>query len=185
MGKRFANEMSTRDVLSALVSQQVGGTVFLIFTQNIRNSLKACETYFDKNLVLSGESAELLAENLRIPQKSFCQTIELYNEYVRDENDFEFGRKRSDMPCELSTPPFYAIEVMPAVHYTIGGLKINEDAQVINTKGEVVPGLFASGEVTGGVHGGNRLGGNAVADTVVFGKIAADSALRYVKSLDE
>ena len=77
-------------------------------------------------------------------------------------------------------PPYYALEIGPAVHHTMGGIKINTMANVLNTNGEAVPGLFAAGEVTGGVHGANRLGGNAVADIEVFGKIAADSALAYI-----
>ncbi len=63
----------------------------------------------------------------------------------------------------------------------MGGVKIDASAQVINTEGKAIPGLFAAGEVTGGVHGGNRLGGNAVADIVIFGRIAAQSALDYIK----
>ena len=87
------------------------------------------------------------------------------------------------MPRQVATAPFYAVEVGPAVHHTMGGIKINTSAQVIDTAGAAVPGLFAAGEVTGGVHGGNRLGGNAVADITIYGKIAADSALAYIKTV--
>ncbi|MBR3739163.1 MAG: FAD-binding protein, partial [Clostridia bacterium] len=96
------------------------------------------------------------------------------------QNDAEFGRT-TGMDNALLTPPYYAIQIAPGIHHTMGGVKINTSAQVINTNGDVIPGLFAAGEVTGGVHGGNRLGGNAVADIVVFGRIAAESAIEYCK----
>ena len=86
------------------------------------------------------------------------------------------------MPRAIATAPFYAVEVGPAIHHTMGGIKINTKAQVLNKSGSVVKGLFAAGEVTGGIHGGNRLGGNAVADICVYGKIAADSALEFLGS---
>ena len=85
------------------------------------------------------------------------------------------------MNADLTTPPYYAIKVAPGIHHTMGSVKIDASAQVINTEGKAIPGLFAAGEVTGGVHGGNRLGGNAVADFVIFGRISAQSALDYIK----
>lgn len=88
--------------------------------------------------------------------------------------DAQFGR--ADMPRPLTEAPYYAVMVTPAVHHTMGGLRINTEAQVLNHKGNVIPGLFAAGEVTGGVHGGNRLGGNAMADIVTFGRIAGRNA---------
>ena len=75
----------------------------------------------------------------------------------------------------------YAIQIAPGIHHTMGGVRINTSAEVLNTEGNPIPGLFAAGEVTGGVHGGNRLGGNAVADIVVFGRIAAESAIAFCK----
>ena len=101
---------------------------------------------------------------------------------IFDQNlrDPDFGRT-TGMDADLTTPPYYAIKIAPGIHHTMGGVKINTAAQVINTEGQPIPGLFAAGEVTGGVHGGNRLGGNAVADIVIFGRIAAESALDYIK----
>ena len=77
---------------------------------------------------------------------------------------------------KIEGPNFYAIEVKPAIHYCMGGLKINEKAQVINTQGKVIKGLYAGGEVTGGVHGANRLGGNSISETITFGRIAGEQA---------
>ena len=94
----------------------------------------------------------------------------------------QFGR--ADMPRNLDKGPFYAIAVTPAVHHTMGGIKIDPKTQVYNVKGQVIPGFFAAGEVTGGVHGGNRLGGNAQADIVTFGRIAGQQAYIFAKQLD-
>ena len=80
------------------------------------------------------------------------------------------------MDHDLSQAPYYAIKIAPGIHHTMGGLVINTDTQVLNEQGEAIPNLYAAGEVTGGVHGGNRLGGNAVSDIVVFGKIAGINA---------
>ena len=85
-------------------------------------------------------------------------------------------------PIAIDEPPFFSIEIQPGVHYTMGGVLPNERCQVLNKDGNPIPGLYAAGEVTGGVHGGNRLGGNSVADTVVFGRIAGREAVQFSKS---
>ena len=82
----------------------------------------------------------------------------------------------------LATGPFYAIKVTAGVHHTMGGVTINSATEVLKADGTAIPGLFAAGEVTGGVHGANRLGGTAVADFVVFGRIAGDSAAAYASA---
>ena len=100
-----------------------------------------------------------------------------WNEKVAAKADPDFGRVSFANP--LDQAPYYAIKVQPGIHHTMGGIKINSDAQVINTEGSVIEGLFAAGEVTGGVHGNNRLGGNAVADFTIFGRIAGQSAATF------
>ena len=87
------------------------------------------------------------------------------------------------MDNDLSTPPYYAIKIAPGIHHTMGGVHIDTGAHVIDLNGKVIPGLFAAGEVVGGVHGGNRLGGNAVADIVVFGRISSASAVEWCNEL--
>ncbi|NLK46849.1 MAG: flavocytochrome c [Treponema sp.] len=182
-GKRFNNEMATRDIMSAAILRQTGKTSFLLFDQGIRESLKAIEGYARQGLLTQADTIAGLAEKLGIPAAALEETIISYNKIQASGNDTEFGRAGSDMPRAISTAPYYAVEVGPAVHHTMGGIKINTDAEVIDTSGKVISGLFAAGEVTGGVHGGNRLGGNAVADITIYGKIAADSALSYINTL--
>ena len=179
-GERFVNEMETRDVVSGAILSQTGKTAFLVFDQSVRASLKAIEGYAKQGFLTEAESIKELAEKLSMPKEELEKTIAAYNAAAKSGSDREFGRNKASMERILSTAPFYAIECEPAVHHTMGGLKINSQAEVQNTKGASIPGLYAAGEVTGGVHGGNRLGGNAVADYCVFGKIAADSALAYI-----
>ena len=133
----------------------------------VRKSLKAIEGYVKQGLLTEGETPEALAEKLGIPAESFASTIASYNQIQASGNDAEFGRKASEMPRPLTEGPYYAVEVGPAIHHTMGGIKITPNAEVLDTNGNVIPGLYAAGEVTGGVHGGNRLGGNAVADICV------------------
>lgn len=180
-GKRFCNEMLTRDVVSADILAQTGKTAYLVFGEEVRKSLKAIDGYIKQGLTTQADSVAELAGKLGMPADALESTLKTYNGYVASKNDAEFGRNPGSMDRGISEAPFYAIEVGPAIHHTMGGVKIDTKAEVINNSGSAVPGLFAAGEVTGGVHGGNRLGGNAVADICVFGKISADSALDYIK----
>ena len=114
-----------------------------------------------------------------VDAEAFTATMEAWNACVESKTDEEFGRTSFANP--LDTAPYYAIKVTAGIHHTMGGLKINTSTEVLNEAGEAIPGLFAAGEVTGGVHGANRLGGNAVADFIVFGRIAGTSAAEYAK----
>ena len=183
-GKRFGSEMATRDVMSDAILKQKGKTAFLVFDQGVRDSLKAIEGYASQGLLTEGKDLKELAEKLKIDAKEFESSIKKYNQAVETGIDEEFGRKASEMPRKIEIGPFYAVEVGPAVHHTMGGIKINADTQVLDKNGNVIPGLYAAGEVTGGVHGANRLGGNAVADITVFGKIAGDKATEYVEIVE-
>lgn len=173
-GERFVDEMGTRDVVSAATLEQEGQTGFLFFDEDVRESLSAIEGYIERDLVIEAESLEELAEKMEMDIDVLQATVDSYNEAVASGSDEAFGR--SDMPTGLESPSFYLIEVGPAVHHTMGGLHISANAEVLNEDGEAIPGLFAAGEITGGIHGGNRLGGNALTDLIVFGRIAGQSA---------
>ena len=178
-GKRFVSELETRDVVSAAILEQTDDFCWLVFDETVRQSLKAIEGYINAGILVEADSVEELAEKIGADPAVLKETIDTYNGYVASGVDEEFGR--ADMKVSLETPKFYAGKCAPAVHHTMGGLKIDTSACVLNEQGEAIPGLFAAGEVTGGVHGANRLGGNAVADIVVFGRVAADSATAYVQ----
>lgn len=173
-GERFTDEMAFRDVLSEEMRRQPEGESYLIFDESIREGLSAADAYIRMQLVKEADSIEAMADRLGIDKVQFRRTIEIYNGFVAGGADPDFGRR--DLPVQLAAP-FYAILVQPGVHYCMGGLPINEAGQVLNRDGEVVRGLFACGEATGGIHGNNRLGGNSLTDAIVFGRIVGLSAI--------
>ncbi|MBQ7185163.1 MAG: flavocytochrome c [Clostridia bacterium] len=179
-GERFVNELLTRDAVSAAELAQEGCYAYIIFDQHLRDNLKAIEKYVTNGLTVQGDTIEDLAAKIGIDPAVLSKTLADWNQAVKDQNDPLFGRT-TGMDNDLTTPPYYAIKIAPGIHHTMGGVKIDTSAEVISTEGTAIPGLFAAGEVTGGVHGGNRLGGNAVADIVIFGRIAAQSAIEYIK----
>ncbi len=173
-GERFIDEVGTRDVVSAAEIAQPDSFSWLIVDQKMVDASSVIQGYIKRGLMLQGDSYEALAKELGIPADAFAATMEKWNGYVAEKNDPDFGRTSFANP--LDTAPFYAVKVTAGIHHTMGGLKIDPQTHVLNTEGQIIPGLFAAGEVTGGVHGGNRLGGNAVADFVVFGRIAGQQA---------
>ena len=173
-GERFVNELATRDVVSAVELEQPGGTAMLVFDQGVRESLSAIESYIRADLVTEGATLAELAAALEIPAEELTATVAAYNEAAAAGIDGEHGRE--SFARTLEREPFYAVEVGPAVHHTMGGVEIDVDARVLDGTGAPIPGLFAAGECTGGVHGANRLGGNALADIITFGRIAGRSA---------
>ena len=178
-GVRFTNELLTRDAVSAAELAQEGSYAYIIFDQKLRDNLKAVEKYVKSGITVQADTIEGLAEQLGIDPATLAKTLNDWNEIVKNQRDTQFGRT-TGMKEDLTTAPYYAIKIAPGIHHTMGGVKINTAAEVINTEGAAIPGLFAAGEVCGGVHGGNRLGGNAVADIVIFGRIAAESAIAYL-----
>ncbi|MBQ6346359.1 MAG: flavocytochrome c, partial [Clostridia bacterium] len=176
-GERFIDEVGTRDVVSAAEIAQPDSFSWLVVDQKMVDASSVIQGYINRGLMLSGDTYEALAEALGIPADTFAATMNTWNGYVAEKNDPDFGRTSFANP--LDTAPFYAVKVTAGIHHTMGGLKIDPETHVIDESGKVIPGLFAAGEVTGGVHGGNRLGGNAVADFVVFGRIAGAQAAAY------
>jgi len=177
-GERFIDEVGTRDVVSAAEIAQPGSFSWLVVDQKMVDASSVIQGYISRGLMLQGDSYEALAEELGIPADAFKATMEKWNGFVAEKNDPDFGRTSFAAP--LDTAPFYAVKVTAGIHHTMGGLCIDSETHVLNADGQPIPGLFAAGEVTGGVHGGNRLGGNAVADFVVFGRIAGEAAALYV-----
>lgn len=176
--KRFINELETRDVVSKAILAQEGKTAFLIFDEQVVEQAKAIQKYKDAGLLTEANSLKELAEKLKINEETLEETVNTYNEYYKNQEEPEFSRRLLNV--EIVKAPFYAVEIAPAIHHTMGGIKINTNTEVINKSGDIVEGLYAAGEVTGGVHGGNRIGGNAVTDITVFGRIAGKNAASAV-----
>ena len=180
-GKRFVNEMETRDVVSAAILEQASGDAFLIFDQGVRSSLASIETYANQHLLKEGATVSALAKAAGLPAEALEATMSRYAAQQKSGVDDDFDRSAGEMTAALETPPYYAVRVKPAIHHTMGGLRVNTQTQVLTTDGTPIPGLYAAGEVTGGLHGANRLGGNGVADIVVNGKLAGEAAANYCK----
>ena len=180
-GKRFFDELNTRDAVSAAILKQTTGHAYMFFDDDVRKSLKAIEGYIKMpGMVIQGKTLDEIAKNMGVPAANLKATMAQYAKDQAAGKDSCCGRTKMERP--LNKAPYYAILVTPAVHHTMGGVKINTKAEVIDVNGKVIPGYFAAGEVTGGVHGGNRLGGNAQADIIVFGRIAGNSATAYAKA---
>ena len=182
-GKRFTNDMSTRDAVSNAELEQTGSYAYIIFDQRIVDDLSSTQKYINSGLTVQADTYEELAKAMGLEGdavQNFVATMNTWNAAVASGEDTEFGRNNG-MDEDLATAPYYAIKIAPGIHHTMGGVKVNTNGEVLSTSGSVIPGLFAGGEVTGGVHGGNRIGGNAVCDFVVFGRVAGSSAVAFAK----
>lgn len=178
-GNRFVAEDSRRDVLVNAIYAQPDGNMWIIADGNRYpegNALIA--NYVTLGKTFKADTIEELAEMIGVDPANLQASIDAYNEVVDGKED-EFGLKTYDK--KLGVAPFYAAKRIPTVHHTMGGVRINTNAEVIGENGSVISGLFAAGEVTGDIHGANRLGGNAIVDIVVFGKIAGEQAAEYSK----
>lgn len=180
-GERFVKEDARRDEFVAAIKKQPGGVVYDINDSSIVKPLNSfnedVETLVSIGRIYKADSLADLAKQLGMPADKLEATVAEFNKMVEAKNDPKFGRKLFDRP--IVKPPFYATPRAPSIHHTMGGLQISTNAQVLDKNGKPIPGLYAAGEVTGGIHGSNRLGGNATADVLTFGRIAAKSAVAY------
>ncbi|AVK64155.1 flavocytochrome c [Lactobacillus sp. CBA3606] len=181
-GQRFVNELATRKAVTAAIDQLPTKHATLILDQSVRQRVPAIEFYDHMGLVETGATLTELAAKINLPAAALTQTVTTWNTAVATQNDAAFNRK-TGMSHGLKTGPFYAIRIAPAVHYTMGGVKINRQTQVLNANQQVIPGLYAAGEVVGGLHGNNRIGGNSIAETVIFGRQAGQQVYRYLTAL--
>ncbi|MCF6418493.1 MAG: flavocytochrome c [Furfurilactobacillus sp.] len=179
-GKRFVNELTTRKVVSNAITALPEHSAYLILDQGIRSRVKAIEFYDSIGLVVTGSSLSELAGKLNMDVDALSSTVSTWNTAVADHDDKEFGRS-TGMDRDISAGPFFAIHIAPAIHYTMGGIKANHKTQVLDESGQIILGLFAGGEVVGGLHGNNRIGGNSIAETVIFGRQAGEQVYDYIK----
>lgn len=179
MGQRFVNELETRDHVSAAIIKQPEKCAYLIFDQSVRERAKAIEFYDYKGYVFSGDTIEELAHTINVDPKSLKQTVTHWNHDIEENVDPDYNR-----PTRFATPlvnaPYQAIKIAPGIHFTMGGVKINENAEVLDQNDQPIKGVYAAGEVVGGLHGKNRLGGNAIAETVIFGRQAGQQVAHYI-----
>jgi urocanate reductase len=185
-GKRFVEELERRDVISKAVVEQTGGVSYMFWDEasmkasgvNVQHK-KEYDYLIENGILVKADTIEEAAAFFDIDAKELKKTIEKYNEYAKNGKDEEFN-KRGTLTA-FTDAPYYIMKSKPAIHHTMGGIKINTDANVIDTDGNVIKGLFAAGEVTGDIHGTNRLGSDAIADITVFGRIAGKNAAKAEK----
>ncbi|MCI5774550.1 MAG: flavocytochrome c [Erysipelotrichaceae bacterium] len=182
-GQRFCEELATRLELSNAILAQPDQKSYSFFDQKAADETEFFEQFGEEinHLIETGEAVkadtiEEACEFFGINYENFMAELEKYNEFAKNGKDEDFNRRQGLREYSTTDGPFYFIRSTPAIHHTMGGLEINTDAQVINTDGEVIKGLYAAGEVTGGIHGNNRLGGNALDDIIVYGRTAGSNA---------
>jgi flavocytochrome c len=180
-GNRFVDEGARRDVMTQALYEQPGASMWVILdkhsypTGDTKNNFnETIDELVAAGRAYKADTLEALAAQIGVPAASLSKAVGDFNAAVDKKAADPFGR--SLFSHRIDTPPYYAGARVPTVHHTMGGVKVNTDDQVIDVNGSVIPGLYAAGEVTGGLHGSNRLGGNALADTVVNGRIAGASA---------
>lgn len=182
-GKRFVEELERRDVMSKAILEQTGKYCYALFNQAIEEKSHAIthhqdevEVFTKSGILHKADTLEDAAAFLKIPVENLKATVARVNEFAKTGKDLDFNYRGRFV--DLSTGPYWIYRGVPSCHHTMGGLRINEKAEVLNKDGNAIPGLYAAGEVTGSTHGTNRLGSNAYADIIVFGRIAGEEAAK-------
>lgn len=182
-GKRFTEELGRRDVMSKAILNQTGQYCYAIFNPAVEARAHALANHQDEvnvfgktGILYKGDTLKDIADHFKIPYDNLKATMERVNHFAKTgkDTDFNYRGKFSDM----STGPYWIYRGVPSVHHTMGGIRINPMAQVLNKDGKAIQGLYAAGEITGTTHGTNRLGSNAYADIIVFGRIAGKNAAK-------
>ena len=185
-GNRFVEELGTRREISLAIKDQTDHVGYLLWdeksnetTGTMASNPEEAEEQFEKGNLVKADTIEELAEHFDLDKDQLLKTVETFNENSKKEEDPDFNLRMLGWTVEEG--PFYMLKAAPAVHHTMGGLKINTDAEVLTKDDQVIDGLYAAGEVTGGIHGSNRLGSAAIADITVYGRIAGKNAAEHAK----
>lgn len=174
-GKRFVDECAARDTVAAAAFAQTDGMFYSIDDfDSVNKTQEEIEGWLAQGYIWKADTLEELADMIDIDPAALVETVNTYNSYVENGVDLDFHK--ASMTQTIDQGPFYATPHKPNIHHTMGGVQINTNTQVIDTEGNVISGLYAAGEVCGGIHAGNRLGGNAVADALTYGRIAGENA---------
>ena len=184
-GERVVNEKSSNRTILETELEQTGQELFLVMDQETfdvwRDALGYdVQEYLDANgtslpIFGHGDTLEEAAEAAGVDAEALVKTVELYNSYVEAGEDADFGRSPEYMTMPIGDGPYYIVEQKPRFATTMGGLVIDTDLHVINKDGEIINGLFASGEVVGGVMGDDSPSGANNGWAVTSGKLAAQS----------
>ncbi|MCS5969377.1 FAD-binding protein [Klebsiella variicola subsp. variicola] len=167
--------METRDKVSAAIIALPEHYAYIVFDEHVRAKNKAADEYIAKGFVTSASSRVNWRRNWGWITMPSSPPSECYNGAVEKQHDEQFGWTTA-LRAPINEGPFHAIRIAPGVHHTMGGVTINTDGEVLNVDQQPIRGAYAAGEVVGGIHGGNRIGGNAVADIIIFGTLAGHQA---------
>mmetsp|Transcript_39680 Transcript_39680/g.86627 ORF Transcript_39680/g.86627 Transcript_39680/m.86627 type:complete len:507 (+) Transcript_39680:11-1531(+) len=196
-GKRFANELGRRDYVTGRMWKSEGPFRLVLNSKSSNEITWHCKHYMGRGLMKFYKTGADLAKELGVDPSALKQTFEEYNDvakkmeeapaegageyeaYPSGKTHDKWGKKFfHNLPMDINDS-FHVAIVTPVIHYTMGGVAITDDATVKKGEG-VIPGLYAAGEVAGGIHGENRLGGSSLLDCVVYGRVAGRSATRYL-----
>lgn len=179
-GNRFVEELERRDVISKAILSQTGSYTYQLWNDDIDAISKTKEAHEDEynelieqKLLVKADTLEEAAAFFDIDYNNLKKTVEKVNEYAKTGKDKDFNHRGGLV--SLAKGPYYIEKAIPSVHHTMGGLVINEKTEVLDEKGQQIPGLYAAGELTGVIQGSNRLGGNAITDIITFGRIAGQT----------
>jgi len=182
-GKRFVDEGARRDVMTSALFEQEDSFMYIVLdkhsypTGDTRNNFnEKIDDLVAKGTAFKADTLEELAAKIGVDADNLVNAVAEFNKAVEAGGPDKFGRTL--FADKIDTAPFYAGARMPTVHHTMGGIEINTKAQALDASGNIIPGLYAAGETTGGIHGANRLGGNALPDILVFGRIAGEMAAK-------
>jgi len=185
-GERFVNELGLRDHVTEAIFQACDTLpeselkfAYMILNQDVIDFFGAqtMSFYQKKGFLASFDNAQALAEHYQIPRDELLNSLHQYNQAKESNSPDSFGKDRFPTSFDPEAP-IYAFRITPSIHYTMGGVKIDTTGQVFGENGLPIQGLYAAGEVSGGVHGKNRLAGNSLLECVVFGRSAGTAASR-------
>jgi len=183
-GKRFVEELDRRDVLSNAIKKQTGSMAYMLWNQNAADKTGLLEDHADeyenlesRGIIIKADTLAEAADHFGIDAAQLQKTVDAWNGYCKEGKDPDFNYRDTMTPIDGG--PYYINSYKPAVHYTMGGLHINTNAEVLDDAGAVIPGLFAAGEVAGHKMGTNRLGSCSMADIYTFGRIAGAKAVAF------
>ena len=183
-GDRFVQELDRRDVISNGIKNQTDGVAFLLFDQAAADETGLIKQHADeyenseaRGVIVKADTLEDVAKAQGVDAAELKKTVEKWNKYCADGKDPDFGYS-AEMNV-IGDGPYYLMACKPAVHYTMGGLHITPEAEVLTVEGAPIAGLYAAGEVAGHKMGTNRLGSCSMTDIYTFGRIAGKNAADY------
>ncbi|KAI8637530.1 FAD binding domain-containing protein [Parasitella parasitica] len=181
-GKRFCDELGHRDYVTGMMNKNKFPIRLVLNTAASKEIEWHCRHYAGRGLMKKFDNGEALAKEMGIPPKHLEQTFATYNRIAEGKEKDPWGKRFfHNVPIKM-TDDFYVALMQPVLHYTMGGVEITPDSEIKGTNGLPIPGLFATGEMCGGVHGANRLGGSSLLGCVVFGRVAGQTASRHLFS---